>query len=147
MFEENLVLASGRKACTGLDDFLPGHGDVVRNNRCIVGLETISSTTKEHIELAGPRDSKGELRDRLPDNIGYMTCKNGNAVLYNNSYFTPHGNASISCRDLDQEISFTDLQDKYGFEKGSTVSTIPPVKSILQWANAMLIAGDEQVSR
>ena len=138
-FEENLVLASGRKACTGFGSFFPGRGDIVRNNQCIVGLETVSSLN--HWELAGPRDSNGNLREKAPDNIAYLgTCKGSNAVLYNNSYYTPHGNASILCYDIEGgEVSLTDLQDKYGLEHGSFSTTIPPVEDILGWATSMLI--------
>lgn len=144
LFEENLVLASGRKACTGFASFLPGHGDIVRNNQCIVGLETISSFF--HGELAGPRDSKGQLREREADNIAYLSrCKSSNAVLFNNSYYTPHGNASINCYDIDGgDVSLTELQVKYGLEHGSFSTTIPPVETMLGWARSLLISARRQ---
>jgi hypothetical protein len=141
IYEENLVLASEYKACIGFDTFLPGHGHIVRNNQCIVGLETLSSL--KHGDLARPRDSSGRLRERVPDNIAYLgRCKDSNTMLLNNSYYTPHGNASINCWDIGfSEVSLADLQEKYGLEQGSFSTTIPPVETILEWARSILIAG------
>ena len=142
VYESNLVLASGRKACTGFGSFLPGHGDIVRNNQCIVGLETVSSL--KHGMLAGPRDANGSLRSKELDNIAYLgRCKGSNAQLYNNSYYTPHGNASINCYDIDGgDISLAELQEKYGLEHGSFSTTIPPIETILGWARSLLIVDD-----
>ena len=146
VFEDNLVMAFGGKACIGFGSFKPGHGDVVRNNTCLVGLETISSSGREDFLPAATTihslfvNSTGQILTKEPDNVAMIVrCKDSNAVIHNNSYYTPHGNASYQCWNLQQEISLAELQVKYGLELGSTTERLPPIDVLVQWARALLI--------
>lgn len=137
VFEENLVMALGRKSCIGFGSFKPGHRDIVQNNKCLVGLETISSPFEHQTAII--RDSAGNQVSKELDNVGGLVCKGANAILRNNRYYTPNGNASYECYDVDGEVSFEDIKQKYGLEQGSTSEKIPPLKVIIQWARSLLI--------
>ena len=141
IFEDNLVMASGRKACIGFGSFKPDHGDVVRNNKCIVGLETIGNN-REHFEglQSSFADYQGHKVTKELDNVAMLQqCKDGNAVIHNNSYYTPNGNASYTCWNLGLEVSLADMQEKYMVEQGSTTETLPSVDLMVQWAKGLLI--------
>ena len=79
------------------------------------------------------------LKDSI-DCVGALgRCEGSNMVVENNTYYTPHGNATINC-EFRHEVSLPDVAKKYGIEKGSTVAPIPPSKTIVQWAYTMLLA-------
>lgn len=143
IFEDNLVMASGRKACIGFGSFKPGHGDIVRNNRCVVGLETIgNSQDYDEASASSLADFKGQIVTKELDNVAMLEqCKDGNAVIYNNSYYTPNGNASYTCWNLGLEVSLADMQEKYMIDQGSTSETLPSVDLMVQWAEGLLMEG------
>jgi hypothetical protein len=135
-------LASYGKNCVGMGSFKPGHGDIIQNNRCAVRLDTVSSK-EAALESATGRltdPTKRRVSSDYPDEIGGIDqCKNIVAVLRNNSYYTPHGNASYLCYDIGPQVSLVDMQEKYGTELSSTVEKLPPVFTLIQWAREMLI--------
>ena len=65
-----------------------------------------------------------------------------NAIIGNNSYYTPNGNASYQCGDLGQELSLSEVRNKFGLEKGSTTNILPLVDDIVQWAKELLISNN-----
>lgn len=136
-FEENLVLASGRKSCIGFGSFLPGHGHIVQNNTCIVGLQTIRETDGVSVERY-KRDKSWWLFSSSVDNVaGLERCEGSHAILRTNKYYTPHGNASFSC-EFPEQIGLEDVQKSFGLELGSTTDAIPDVKTLIRWAKALL---------
>ena len=141
-----MVMAIGYKACIGFGSFFAGHGDIVRNNRCLVGLETFGHSTQD-FPTSTFRKMNGQMFESHQDNVAFVNrCKEGNSVMFNNSYYTPHGNASYRCGDFgnDEEFNLTRVQDEFGIEKGSTSETFPSLDVLVQWAKSLLIE-DNQV--
>jgi hypothetical protein len=65
----------------------------------------------------------------------------GALLLYNNSYYTPNGNASIETWNTSgAEVSFTlkQMRDIYGLSEGSTANLVPTVAQIIQWVEQLL---------
>ena len=125
-----------------MGSFKPGHGDVVQNNRCAVRLDTISSMEAASEATSGrlTDPTRRRLTSDYPDEIGGLEqCKNGSAVFRNNSYFTPHGNASYQCYDVGPQVSLVDMQELYGMELSSKSEKLPPMDTLIQWAKEMLI--------
>jgi hypothetical protein len=125
-----------------MGSFKPGHGDIVQNNRCAVRLDGVSSMEAEHQPTTGrlADPTKRRLTSDFPDEIGGLEqCKNSSALFRNNTYYTPHGNASYQCYDMGPQVSLVDMQDIYGTELGSTSEKLPPVDTLIQWAKEMLI--------
>lgn len=145
VFEDNLVMASGRKACIGFGSFKPGHGDVVCQNKCLVGLETLSNDNELNFSAVPASTTTDFTTQKVMKELNNVAmlqqCKDGNAVIHNNSYFTPNGNASYTCWNMGKEVSLTDIQNTYNLEQGSTTERLPPVDVIFQWARE-LVLGD-----
>ncbi|CAB9498027.1 expressed unknown protein [Seminavis robusta] len=138
VYENNLVMASGRKRCIGIGSFKAGHGDIIQNNRCAVRLDSISST--EQLTRVS------ELGEDSLDNVGGLgRCKESNARISNNTYYTPEGDAMFYCNDIgDEEQSLVVLQT-YGIENSSISQKHPPLKLLVQWAQEMLLGRNEDV--
>ena len=84
--------------------------------------------------------TRKRLTSDYPDEIGGLEqCKNGSAVFRNNTYYTPHGNASYQCSDIGPQVSLVDMQELYGMELSSTSEKLPPMDTLIQWAREMLI--------
>ena len=141
LFEENLVMAMGRKKCIGFGSFKEGHGDIVQNNTCIVGLQKIQDDATNSADGNYMRDpTKKRLWSDHEDNVASLErCEGSNAILRTNKYYTPHGNASFTCSYAGGgEISLEEVQTKYGLDLGSTTDIIPPVHILLYWARQLL---------
>ena len=142
-FEDNLVMAFGRKACIGFGSFKPGHGDVVRNNKCLVGLETLGNDSELNSPAAvasTPIDPTVHNVMKELDNVAMLEeCGDSNALISNNSYFTPNGNASYTCWNMGREVSLADIQNTYKLEQGSTTERLPSVDVMLKWARDLVL--------
>ena len=117
VFEANLVIVRDYDGqnCFNVADFKEGHGDVFRNNTCVIN---------------GCRDAG------CVDRVSHVAQCNAEIVhLAGNRYYTLHGNASIECGG--GVISLTEAQKKK-LELGSTAAKLPSDATMLQWAGDML---------
>jgi hypothetical protein len=116
IFEDNLVISDPSKYsqnCVGFGDFEPGHGHIVRRNKCVVPS---SDRALVYIDV----------------------CEAGNAVLFVNEYFSPNGTAIYECGDVGTH-TLREVQLKYGLEFGSTVSTTPSEYDLMAWSRKILM--------
>lgn len=115
IFEDNLVISDPSKysqKCVGFGDFEPGHGHVVRRNKCVVPSS-----------------------DRA---LAYLdVCEAGNAHLFVNEYFSPNGTAIYECGDVGTH-TLQEVQVKYGLEFGSIVRTTPSEYTLMAWTRKIL---------
>ena len=101
IFEDNIVIGFPRKSmCVGFGTFYKGHGHVVRRNFCFAANDNEAIVQLE-------------------------TCKDNHAVLYENQYFTPNGNATCQCGYDALPIPFDKCKEQFGIENRSTVSSTP----------------------
>jgi len=89
------------------------HAHRFTNNKCIVLYTDVYSP--------GAGD--------CPPNLKKM------ATMLNNNYYTPHGNASLTCGK--RQVTIPELQ-KGGAEMGSKSNFLPSDKEWLSWANSIL---------
>jgi hypothetical protein len=97
IFEDNLVVsypAEFGQHCVGFGTFYPGHGHIVRRNKCIV-----------------PND--GTPLAYLDD------CISKSEQLQSNVYFAPNGTAFFECGDVPGTLTLKDMQTMFGLELGS----------------------------
>ena len=154
VYEDNLSIAlpAGRSQCFGMGGFFQGHTDILKRNRCLVGLgqasaQLIQSGTKEeYISDDGVVDEDGKAYDNdvVDDVIGTLWggCEEPSftARLSFNEYFTPTGSASIQCGD--SKYSLEQVKDQFGVELNSTVGTLPEIDTILDWAEDLLYGNE-----
>lgn len=135
-FESNLVMSypyDGQQCVNMGGDYVAGHGHVVRDNRCVVGLggRNVGSGCGDPSCAGGTEDP-----DRLETVVTIYGCQDTHAVLIANRYFTPNGTALFRCGD---EInSLEDFQNKYGLEFGSSYDQTPSEDTLLDWSSSML---------
>jgi hypothetical protein len=112
--------------------FLKGHGDVLRSNRCIVGLDT-ARTTDNIVSVTS------ETEGNNPPNVGqfYGDCADSHLTMISNEYYTPDGIVKIGCHG-DRFHTMQEMQDLFGLEIGSRGGTIPGDAVILQWASKIM---------
>lgn len=116
--------------CFGMGTFLKGHGDVLRSNRCIIGLDHVRNTvggldaTEKHWSKASS-----------PPNVGrfYGDCADSHLTMASNEYYTPDGVVNIGCNG-DIFHTLKEMQDLFGLETGSVGGKIPDDATILKWA-------------
>ena len=126
VFEDNLVVSyptSGQR-CIGFGTFFPGHGHIVRGNKCIVP------------------------RDNAPLAF-FGECSSTTVTVERNSYFSPNGTATIECSHVTHETySLEKVQQMFGLELGSTVQPTPSVDTIIQWSKELLSSAglDDEIS-
>jgi hypothetical protein len=124
--------------------FNEGHGDVLRGNRCLLGLRigkdnisTIIATKK--IREAALREEYGYSTsiDDEPPFVGRLWggCVDSHVTLESNKYYTPDGIAMVVCNG-DDFHKLQDMATKFGLEVNSTVSVLPDLKTILEWAKS-----------
>jgi hypothetical protein len=101
IFEDNIVIGYPRKSmCVGFGTFYEGHGHIVRRNICF------AANSNEAI-------------------IQLETCEDNHAILHDNQYFTPNGNASCLCGYDTASIPFEKCKEQFSIEKQSSVSVAP----------------------
>jgi hypothetical protein len=107
IFENNIVIGYPRKSvCVGFGAFYEGHGHVVRRNYCF------AANSNEAI-------------------VQLETCQNNFAILHDNQYFTPSGNASCICGYNSLPIPFDKCKEQFGIEYRSKVSATPKDAKII----------------
>lgn len=124
LFDVLLTAYSGN--CFGMGSFLAGHGDVLRSNRCILGLgeaKAISAST---------------LRSD-PPNVGrfYGECADSHLTMSSNEYFTPDGTVIIGCNG-NSFHTMKEMQQMFGLEVDSTGGMVPDDLTILEWASELV---------
>jgi hypothetical protein len=105
-----------------MGDFLEGHGDVLRGNRCLVGLGNSHNSIDDQIPFVG----------RL-----WGGCEDSHVTLAGNHYFTPDGVVKIACHE-DDYVTLDEIQRKFGLEGNSTGGTLPSEVKILHWAKSIM---------
>ena len=131
-----------------MGSFNEGHGDVLRGNRCLVGLSTGSYAFNDD----RPTSSTMQVRENLlREKYGYNSsstddespfvgrlwggCEDSHVTLESNEYYTPDGIAMVVCNG-DDFHKLEEMGPNFGLEVNSTVSVLPDVKTILTWAEA-----------
>lgn len=110
IFEDNLVIGyPNKQVCIGFGSFFEGHGHIVRRNICLAGIGNEAMIQLE-------------------------TCKSNHAILQDNKYFSPNGEAMCQCGYGDPLIPFYDFQSIFGIEKGSSIDYLPgDPEVVLTW--------------
>jgi len=148
IYEYNMVMSLSYHGgpCFGMGNFKEGHGDVLRGNRCLLGLGSgndnvdgsNTNIAKETMEAAALLEEYGHSSiDDEPPFVGRLWggCEDSHVTLESNEYYTPDGIAMVGCNGNDF-YKLQDLATKFGLEVNSTVSTLPDVKTILEWAQS-----------
>lgn len=140
VFEDNLVIAFPyrKSQCFGMGSFFEGHGDILRRNRCLLGLGNSPGSN----EWDDPYDEAPLPGEKEPEhNVGSFggECEHSPLTLASNEYYTPDGEANVSCGS--GTYSLNDLQEKFGLEEGSTNALLPDDETILQWAEDKIDLG------
>jgi len=130
--------------CFGMGTFNEGHGDILRGNKCLLGLQgTLDSNKSDDMMMksirkireARLREEYGySITDDDPKFVGSMHKGCENVTLESNEYYTPDGKAFIMCKDNFYDLN--DMRNKLGLEINSTVAVLPDVKTILDWAKS-----------
>lgn len=123
----NVVHQYDGQNCFNTWPFHPMHQHNYSNNTCVMLYD-------KHYGSAG---------DCHAANISSGICRNVDPTsgdqcmldLSNNRYYTPYGNASVSCNGA--EVPLADLQAG-GVELGSTVDVLPSNEQIIAWGKAIL---------
>ena len=129
-----------------MGDFKKGHGDILRGNKCLLGLgggindvDWIGgTTTSEQISLEVWNEKHNYVsKNDEPPFVGrvWQGCKDHPVTLEFNEYYTPDGIAIISC-PAGEFHKLQDVQTEFGLELNSTVSKLPDVITILEWAKS-----------
>ena len=113
-FTKNLVVVRpyDGQNCYNLGDFKSGHIDRFEHNVCL--LQPCGQPKCDEIvgHYLGP------------------CAEADKPILGHNRYYTIHGNASVECGG-EAIHPLQELQDKYGTEKGSIISTLPSDDQII----------------
>jgi hypothetical protein len=128
--------------CFNLGSFYKGHGDVLRRNRCLVGLGNRMGSGCGDPSCASPVPDADESQQI----VGYLWggCQDSAVELSDNHYFTPDGEAKIGCGD-DLSVPLEEFQSKYGMEIGSSKAPLPDENTMIAWARDMLPGLDRAV--
>jgi len=150
IYEYNMAMSLSYHGgpCFGMGGFNEGHGDVLRGNKCLLGLRTGKDNVRgdsmgidtKKIREAALREEYGYSTTSVDDESPFVGrlwggCVDSHVTLESNEYYTPDGIAMVVCHGDD----FHELQDmasKFGLEVNSTVSVLPDVKTILEWAKS-----------
>jgi hypothetical protein len=122
--------------CFNMADFFQGHGDVLRRNRCLLGVGNRMDSGCGDPSCARPVPETDESQQV----VGHVWggCQDSAAELTENQYFTPDGEVKIDCQD--DVVLLEELQSKYGMEKGSTKGRLPDEETMIAWAMDLLYA-------
>ena len=136
VFEDNLIMAFpyDGSQCFNMGDFYKGHGDVLRRNRCLVGLGNSMGSGCGDPSCASPVPETRESQEI----VGHLWggCHDSAVKLTENQYFTPDGEVKIGCQD--DSVPLEELQSKYGMELGSSKAKLPDDETMIEWARVML---------
>jgi hypothetical protein len=127
IFESNVIVvrAYDGQNCVNSGSFVPGHAHVIYNNTCVVMAARNPWDTDTVIQEAG----------------GWCNPNSGGGLMsiYNNRYFTTHGNASVGCGPSNWGTTIEAYRAANpSFEVNSTFATIPDPTDVIQWGRAIL---------
>jgi Right handed beta helix region len=120
VYEDNLVISypatRNGQHCIEFGSFFPGHGHVVRRNKCIVPRGDTPLAFLEQCLLSSP------------------------VTVQENLYFVPvNGTAMYECGDVPGVVfSLEDVQNKFDLEIGSNVFSTPSIDAIIRWSRDLL---------
>jgi hypothetical protein len=168
-----ILLAYHGGPCFGMGGFLEGHGDILRGNRCLVGLhdnyddddetsdckddndsscytskrmtEAMAMATKTTSLFRASSSSGTTITDDEPPFVGRLWggCEDSHVTLVSNEYYTPDGIALICCNGKDF-YNLSDITTKFGLEVNSTNGPLPDVDTILEWATSIVMEKEQQ---
>jgi hypothetical protein len=130
----------GGGTCFGMGSFLEGHGDVLRGNRCLIGL---MKTSNMDDPCQDPQCASKNLFTNSKDDkrtiVGGLWggCQNSHVTLASNEYYTPDGTAMIGCGE--DAYTLGDAATLFGLEVGSTSAVLPNEETIVGWAESMVM--------
>ena len=132
IFEDNLIMSYPYDGgqCFNMGSFYQGHGDILRRNRCLVGLGNKMGSGCGDPSCADPIPESLESQQI----VGHIwdSCENSAVELSMNEYFTPDGEVKIGCGD--DILSLDYIQQTFGMEMGSTRAKLPDEETMIQWA-------------
>jgi hypothetical protein len=110
--------------------FLRGHGDILRSNRCVLGLEKASRNLNFSSAVDGVESIHSD-----PPNVGrfYGSCSDSHLTMTSNEYYTPDGVVNIGCNG-NSFHTLKEMQHLFGLEIDSLGSKVPEDSTILEWA-------------
>lgn len=138
-----------------MGSFLEGHGDILRGNRCLIGLSNHKNTNVDDPTCRGnPRHctsknyhylvnftgaSIGDDDDDERPIVGGLWggCQDSHVTLTGNEYYTPDGTAMIGCGE--DAFTLADAAKEFGLEVGSTSSLFPNEETIVGWAESIMM--------
>jgi len=120
--------------CFNMGSFYQGHGDILRRNRCLVGLGHKMGSGCGDPSCASPTPEKKVSQEI----VGHLWggCEGSAVKLSSNQYYTPDGEARIGCGD--DVISLGELQTHFGMEQDSMTEKLPDEETMIEWAKKML---------
>ena len=145
IFEDNLVMVypyDGQQCFLTGGEFFDNHADVVRRNRCLVGLgnKMGSGCGDPSCASTTPETPESQML------VGSCSCHGDSALkLSSNEYYTPSGEAMIQCFG-DKKYNLDDIRRLFGLELESTKSTLPDEETIIKWAIDILAEAETLVS-
>lgn len=137
-FSGNLVVVypyDGQN-CFNVGGFYPGHAHSYFNNTCVSGAGAYGQGSG----CGSPACASTSEPARDMDSVGHASnCDSGvdgHFVSHDNTYFSPHGNATITCGRT--PVSIPEAQKKFDFERRSTFGPLPAVEAIVRLAESIL---------
>ena len=135
-FDSNLVMVYPYDGsnCINVGSFKRGVGDAFRNNTCLSGIGEWAMSSG-----CGSPACANRSRPAPPmDVVGHVgQCDPAYTTLADNSYYTPHGNATLQCGG-GGALTIAGVQRKHGNELGSRAAKLPTAAEALSWAEAMV---------
>jgi hypothetical protein len=126
----NIVHHYDNQQCFNTWPFNPPHQHTFKNNTCVI-LYTWQVGSAGACSAGNPK--QGICANALVD--GKFAGKQCMLDLSANAYYTPFGNATVSCGRSD--VLLKDLQ-KGGVDPGSTSAGLPSNDQIIAWGRAVL---------
>jgi len=148
IYEYNMAMSLSYRGgpCFNMGSFKQGHGDILRGNRCLLGLGKVeiikkTDTIYETMRLEALCKKYGCTRSSdEPPFVGRLWggCEDSHVTLESNEYYTPDGIAMVGCNG-NNFYKLRDVESKFGLEVNSTVALLPDVDTILAWARSTLM--------
>jgi len=146
VYEYNMAISLSYHGgpCFGMGSFREGHGDVLRGNKCLLGIDA-GQDEVDNLASSAQTMREAALRERYGYKytndedpfVGRLWggCVDSHLTLESNEYYTPDGIAMVICNG-DEYHKLEDMAPTFGLEINSTVSSLPDVRTILVWAEA-----------
>jgi hypothetical protein len=136
VFEDNLVMSYpyDGSQCFNMGGSLEGHGDVLRRNRCLVGLGNRMDSGCGDPSCASSIPDSDESQ-RVVGTL-WGGCQDSHLTLSSNAYYTPDGEAIIRCGE--EDVTLEEMQTRFALESDSVKARLPDEETMLQWAKSMI---------